>query len=65
MANELCCKCKRETDRNGYGLTLKFFGYDTQEFYCSECLALRLGFSKDYLEDLANRFKAQGCSLFN
>ena len=65
MAKNICCKCQSEADRIGFGLTRKFFGFESKEIYCIKCLSVRLDYSIEYLEEMADYFKQRGCALFS
>ncbi len=46
------------------GLTRKLINRGTTVFYCLDCLALRFRVTREQLLEMAEAFRASGCTLF-
>ena len=62
---KFCCACAEPLIKNEIALCKKFFGVDTEDFYCLDCLAEYLECDKVDLETKIREFKEQGCTLFS
>lgn len=60
-----CALCgKNPLSRDEIGINRKLNKPNTSVFYCLPCLAEYLETDEDTLEDMIQRFKEDGCTLF-
>lgn len=60
-----CCKdCGKNLSKDEVGLSQKLLGVGTENYFCVECFAKRYDCDADYLRDMIEEWKAQGCTLF-
>ncbi len=59
-----CRDCGRPLHPDEEGLSVKLLGHDITEFFCIDCLAVRLGTTSARLRDMMERYRAAGCQLF-
>jgi hypothetical protein len=60
-----CAYCGRERlSRDEIGLNKKLIHSQVKKLMCMVCLAEYFEMTKEDLEELVDRFKRQGCSLF-
>ena len=45
-------------------LTKKLINRSAEKFLCKTCLAAKFGCSESRLDDMAEKFRKQGCMLF-
>jgi hypothetical protein len=63
--NHSCCECgKRIKSKEVLAMNMKYFGRQTNKFYCKKDLMKILGLSKEEWEQRVKDFKQQGCQLF-
>ncbi len=66
----ICRECDKEiqngiiTGKDAVALNKKLLGRQRTQFFCATCLAEYLDIPVEELPDLAERFKEQGCTLF-
>ena len=61
---DLCAGCQTKLDSDEIGLTKKLINRGCTDFYCVNCLSKRLNLSVERLRELAERYRASGCTLF-
>ena len=59
-----CKQCGKELIPLEKSLTLKLINRGATQFYCKKCLAEKFCTTEQKLDEMAEQFKAQGCSLF-
>lgn len=59
-----CVVCGREVIPLEEALTRKLVNRAAQKFLCKTCLAERFGCTERQLDDMAEKFRKQGCMLF-
>lgn len=59
-----CVVCGRETVPLEQALTKKIINRSAEKFLCKTCLAAKFGCSESRLDDMAEKFRKQGCMLF-
>lgn len=59
-----CVVCGREVIPLEEALTRKLVNRAAQKFLCKTCLAAKFGCSESRLDDMAEKFRKQGCMLF-
>lgn len=60
-----CVKCKKELIQLDKALYRKLVSRGAETFMCEECLAEYLGTTAEKLDELAEYYRAQGCTLFD
>ena len=61
----ICAACgKSPLTRVETGLTCKLINRGTTVFYCLDCLAQRFHVTREQLLEMAEAFRASGCTLF-
>ena len=60
-----CKKCGRELEKVEIALHRKLISRAAKEFYCLTCLAAWYDTTEERLLEMAERFRAQGCTLFD
>ena len=61
---EKCKVCGRLLEKDEIALHRKLLGRDDKEFYCIPCLAKEFEKDTDWLWDLVETYRYQGCALF-
>lgn len=56
---------KKNKHQNEIGINKKFYGRNTQYYYCYDCLSEKLKITKEELFWKIEEFKSQGCALFD
>ena len=59
-----CKDCGKSLSKDEVGLSQKLLGVRTENYFCVECFAKRYDCDADYLRDMIEEWKAQGCTLF-
>ena len=59
-----CFRCGRELSRDENGASRKILGKYTRVFYCIDCLAEEEHVTRKDLEDMIERYRKAGCTLF-
>ena len=59
-----CKDCGKNLSKDEVGLSQKLLGVGTENYFCVECFAKRYDCDADYLRDMIEEWKAQGCTLF-
>ena len=59
-----CKDCGKSLSKDEVGLSAKLLGVRTENYFCVECFAKRYDCDADYLRDMIEEWKAQGCTLF-
>ncbi|MBQ9306477.1 MAG: DUF2197 domain-containing protein [Clostridia bacterium] len=59
-----CSLCGEKVGRDEVGLTKKLINRGTQEYLCLACLSRRFRVSPEKLLEMADAFRAAGCTLF-
>lgn len=59
-----CKNCGRELTRDEAGICRKLINRATTVFYCLDCLAAEYATTRENLEDMIERFRKAGCTLF-
>lgn len=59
-----CMRCGTVLDGIDVGAHRKLINRAAKEFFCRDCLALELGWNRDYLDATILRFRRWGCTLF-
>ena len=59
-----CIKCGKTICHDEAGLTCKLINRGAQEYYCYDCLSALFHTSREKLEEMADAFRAAGCTLF-
>lgn len=59
-----CAHCGRELTRDETGISRKLINRATQVFYCLDCLSVEYSTDRQTLEDMIERFRRAGCTLF-
>ncbi len=59
-----CLICEKEVVPIEMSLTRKLINRSADRFLCKKCLAQRFSCSESKLDEMAEQFKKQGCSLF-
>lgn len=60
-----CAKCGKELIQLDKALYRKLVSRGAETFMCKECLAEHLGTTGEKLDELAEYYRAQGCTLFD
>lgn len=64
MMNEICLTCGRELTNDDIGFHKKMVNRGATEFCCIDCLCEHFGITRDKAQEMIDRFRAGGCSLF-
>lgn len=59
-----CAHCGRELTRDETGISRKLISRATRVFYCLDCLSAEYSVDRQVLEDMIERFRRSGCTLF-
>ena len=59
-----CCQCGARVNRDEIGLTKKLINRGTEDYLCLACLSKRFQVSPEKLLEMADAFRASGCTLF-
>ncbi|MBQ8954308.1 MAG: hypothetical protein IJ048_09340 [Clostridia bacterium] len=59
-----CARCGRPISRDEAGLTRKLINRAAEDLYCFDCLGGLFHISRDKLQEMADAFRAAGCTLF-
>ena len=59
-----CCFCQAALSRNEVGLTKKLINRGAAEYLCYACLARKFSVDIQALKNMAEAFRASGCTLF-
>ncbi len=59
-----CKNCSRPVSSDEAGLTRKLINRGMTEFYCYACLGKMFRLDRKALEEMADLFRRQGCTLF-
>ena len=59
-----CRTCGKELSRDETGASRKLIGRATKDFYCLDCLAADFRIPRKDLEDMIERYRRAGCTLF-
>ena len=60
----ICSQCGRTVSRDEAGMTLKLINRGTELRYCYRCLGEMFHITVDKLEEMAESYRATGCTLF-
>ncbi|MBR0277381.1 MAG: hypothetical protein IJQ50_02835 [Clostridia bacterium] len=60
-----CTKCGKILTHNEIGLHKKLVNRGSKEFMCMNCLGEYFEISNDDLKKMIEKFKNQGCTLFD
>ena len=60
----ICAQCGRIISRDEAGMTRKLINRGTETLYCYNCLGQMFRISREKLEEMADSFRASGCTLF-
>ena len=60
----ICMRCGTTLDGIDVGAHRKLINRAAKEFFCRDCLAKELGWSREYLDQTVLRFRRWGCTLF-
>ena len=58
------CNCGKELTKTDIGLSKKLINRGTTTYFCLDCLSQKFNCSKKLLQEKAEHFKKQGCTLF-
>lgn len=61
---ETCGKCGAGISADETGLTRKLVNRGATSFLCLDCLAAAFSTTRERLEEMADRFRAAGCTMF-
>ena len=59
-----CAECGAPLTRDETGLSRKLISRGTETFYCLTCLSRKFNVPVSQLEELIERFRQAGCTLF-
>lgn len=59
-----CIECDKEVIPLEIALTKKLTGRAAERYFCKACLAKKFAVTEDTLDEMAKRFREQGCYLF-
>ena len=62
---EYCFRCGKELTYNDIGAYKKFINRGSVKFMCKACLAAYFGTTTENLDELAEYYRREGCSLFD
>lgn len=63
--NKTCYECNKKVRQNDVlAMNMKYFGRDTDKFYCRKCFMKKFNMTKDEWNETVDGFKMQGCTLF-
>lgn len=60
-----CVVCGREVIPLEMSLTKKLVNRAAEKYFCKTCLAEKFSCTEKQLDDMAEKFRKQGCMLFN
>lgn len=64
MKSVTCMECRKSLTADEVALNQRLLGMQIGSFYCTDCLAQKLGTSPSRLQKLITRFKEMGCTYF-
>lgn len=64
MTGDNCVVCGARLGPDDDGLTRRTLDREAEEFYCTPCLARKLGTTVEQLERMAETLRRGGCTLF-
>lgn len=59
-----CIRCEKELDALDVGAHRKLVCREAKEFLCRDCLAEDLGWDRQFLDEMIERYRRWGCTLF-
>lgn len=59
-----CMYCDKSITKLDTGLSMKFYGRNTNKFVCIKCMAKQFNVTQKELRERAKEFKNDGCTLF-
>ena len=59
-----CLRCGKELDALDIGAHRKLVNRQAKEFLCRDCLAKDLGWERKFLDEMIDRYRRWGCTLF-
>ena len=65
MSDLLCISCEKPLTRDDIGFHKKMVNRGAQEFMCIDCLCEYFGIPRSNADEMIERFKSIGCSMFN
>ena len=60
----ICCGCGQTVSRDEAGMTKKLINRGTDLIYCYQCLGGMFRISREKLQEMADSYRASGCTLF-
>ncbi|HBF14839.1 MAG TPA: hypothetical protein DDW30_03995 [Clostridiales bacterium] len=60
----VCEACGKPIDSIDIGAYRKLMDKSAKAFLCRECLAARLGWTREYLDGVILMYRKRGCTLF-
>lgn len=65
MNEQYCISCGDELTRDDIGFHKKMVNRGADEFMCINCLCDYFGLTREKADEMIEKFKEMGCSLFN
>ena len=62
--SDKCVKCGKDIKPIDMSFTLKLINRGAQEYLCSDCICEKFSLTRKDLDEMAERFKKEGCALF-
>ena len=60
----VCLTCKKTLIPLDISYSLKILGRSSKKLYCTECLRKSLNLTEEDMQNLYEKWKAEGCMLF-
>ena len=65
MSELLCISCEKPLSRDDIGFHKKMVNRGAEEFMCIDCLCEYFGIPRSKADEMIEKFKSMGCSMFN
>lgn len=64
MADEACIVCKRKLKNDDIGFHKKVINRGATEHMCIDCVCKHFGMTREKADEMIERFRKSGCTLF-
>ncbi|MBR4452398.1 MAG: hypothetical protein IKS39_11220 [Clostridia bacterium] len=65
MDELICLSCEKPLTQDDIGFHRKMVNRGAREFMCIDCLCDYFGITREKADEMIEKFKSMGCSMFN